>query len=255
LFFRTDGYLYDETRNLLIQEFSDTVLVNNVIEQIASGKNTLNTIAGAIGEKEQSVLYSLQKLIGIGLVEKIKCITEEKNKKKTGYVLKDHMFAFWYKFIPKATSLIEIGQGELYYKNAVKPLLHMFMGTVFEDMCRYYMLRQGALGKFGCFITKVGKWWGNEQTDGEERTVQSADIDVVGLAPIEKKAIIGECKFKNEKTDRGVYETLIRRANVIEGKYKIAKYVLFSLAGYTKWFDDSQDERLILLTLEDLYCE
>lgn len=255
LFFRTDGYLYDETRNLLIQEFSDTVLVNNVIEQIASGKNTLNTIAGAIGEKEQSVLYSLQKLIGIGLVEKTKCITEEKNKKKTGYVLRDHMFAFWYKFIPKATSLIEIGQGELYYKNAVRPLLHMFMGTVFEDMCRYYTLRQGALGKFGCFITTVGKWWGNEQTDGEERTVQSADIDVVGLAPIEKKAIIGECKFKNEKIDRGVYETLIRRANVIEGKYKIAKYVLFSLAGYTKWFDDSQDERLMLLTLEDLYCE
>lgn len=255
LFFRTDGYLYDETRNLLIQEFSDTVLVNNVIEQIASGKNTLNTIAGAIGEKEQSVLYSLQKLIGIGLVEKTKCITEEKNKKKTGYVLKDHMFAFWYKFIPKATSLIEIGQGELYYKNAVRPLLHMFMGTVFEDMCRYYTLRQGALGKFGCFITKVGKWWGNEQTGGEERTVQSADIDVVGLADIEKKAIIGECKFKNEKIDRGVYETLIRRANVIEGKYKIAKYVLFSLAGYTKWFDDSQDEHLMFLTLEDLYCE
>ena len=35
LFFRTDGYLYDETRNLLTQEFSDISTVNNIVEQIA----------------------------------------------------------------------------------------------------------------------------------------------------------------------------------------------------------------------------
>lgn len=39
LFFRTDGYLYDETRNLLTQEFSDITVVNNIIEQIASTDN------------------------------------------------------------------------------------------------------------------------------------------------------------------------------------------------------------------------
>lgn len=70
LFFRTDGYLYDETRNLLTQEFTDIAIVNNIIEQIASGENTLNTIAGKIGEKEPTVLYSLDKLTNVGLVEK-----------------------------------------------------------------------------------------------------------------------------------------------------------------------------------------
>ena len=42
LFFAADGYLYDETRNLLTQEFSDITLVNNIIEQIASGENKVN---------------------------------------------------------------------------------------------------------------------------------------------------------------------------------------------------------------------
>ena len=107
LFFRTDGYLYDETRNLLTQEFSDITGVNNIIEQIASGKNTVNVIANKINEKEPTILYSIEKLISVGLVEKKKCITEEKNKKKTQYVLKDHMFKFWYAFIPKAASVIE----------------------------------------------------------------------------------------------------------------------------------------------------
>ena len=255
LFFRTDGYLYDETRNLLTQEFTDISLVNNIIEQIAYGENTLNTIAGKIREKEPTVLYSLEKLMNVGLVEKKKCITDEKNRKKTQYVLKDYMFKFWYEFIPKATSVIEMGQGEIYYQKVVKPALHSFMGSVFEEMCRYYTLKQGILGEYGCFVTSVGTWWGVENvadTNGNIRA-QSADIDVVALSEIEKKAIIGECKFKNEKIDKGIYETLIRRGKLISSKYKIAKYIFFSLSGYTEWFNSLEDEDVLLFTLDTLY--
>ena len=255
LFFRTDGYLYDETRNLLTQEFSDISTVNNIIEQIASGENTLNTIAGKIGEKEPTVLYSIEKLINVGLVEKKKCITDEKNKKKTQYVLRDYMFKFWYEFIPKATSVIEMGQGEVYYKKVVKPVLHSFMGAVFEEMCRYYTLKQGIQGMYGSFITSVGTWWGVENITDKNGTTrsQSADIDVVALSEIDKKAVIGECKFKNEKIDKGIYETLIRRGRLIPSKYRISKYIFFSLSGYTDWFESISDEDILLLTLDSLY--
>ena len=255
LFFKTDGYLYDETRNLLTQEFSDISLVNNIIEQIAYGKNTVNEIATKLGETSPAVLYSLEKLINVGLVQKRKCITEEKNKKKTQYVLKDFMFKFWYEFIPKATSVIEIGQGEMYYNKVVKPELHSFMGAVFEEMCRYYTLKEGVLGKFGCFITNVGVWWGTEAVTNAEgkKCSQSADIDVVGLSEPEKKVVLGECKFKNEKIDKKVYETLLRRGNQIRLKYHIEKYVLFSMSGFTEWFDSLEDNKVVLLTLEDLY--
>lgn len=254
LFFKPDGYLYDEARNLLVQEFSDVAVVNNIVEQIASGETSLNTIATKVREKEATVLYSLDKLISIGLVERKRCITEEKNKKKTQYVLKDSMFKFWYEFIPKAVSVIEIGQGELYYRNVVKPLLHSFMGTVFEDMCRYYTLKKGTEGEFGCFITKVGTWWGVENIKDEKGIkVQSADIDVVGISEKDRKAVIGECKFKNVKIDRGVYETLIRRSRLIPTEYKVAKYILFSLFGYTDWFDDIDNTDVVLLTLDSLY--
>lgn len=255
LFFRTDGYLYDETRNLLTQEFTDITIVNNIVEQIASGENTLNVIAGKIGEREQTVLYSLEKLMNVGLVEKKKCITEEKNKKKTQYVLKDYMFKFWYEFIPKATSVIEMGQGKIYYQKAVKPFLHSFMGAVFEEMCRYYTLKQGIMGEYGCFITSVGSWWGVENFTDKDSNIktQSADIDVVALSETDKKAVIGECKFKNEKIDKGIYETLIRRGKLITAKYKVSKYIFFSLTGYTDWFETISDEDVLLLTLDSLY--
>ena len=72
-------------------------------------------------------------------------------------------------------------------------------------------------------------------------------------AEIEKKVIIGECKFKNEKIDKGIYETLIRRGKQITAKYEMSRYILFSLSGYTEWFDNLSDEKVILLTLDSLY--
>lgn len=253
-FFNTDGYLYDEPRNLLAQEFTDVSLVNNVIEQIASGSNTVNEISQKIRQNSSTVLYTLDRLIQVGLVTKKKCITEEKNKKKTQYVLKDHMFRFWYAFIPKATSLIEIGNGDLYFDQVVKPQIHNYMGCVFEDMCRYYTLRKGSCGAFGNILTDVGTWWGTEVLRQDtEKVQQSADIDVVGISDLDKTAVLGECKFKKEKIDKNVYDTLLRRSAVFSGKYRVIRFLFFSLGGYTSWFDSMQDKSVILLTLDDLY--
>ena len=255
LFFSSDGYLYDETRNLLTQEFSDISVVNNIIEQIASGANNINVISGKIHEKETAVLYYLEKLISTGLVEKKYCITEEKNKKKTQYVLKDHMFKFWYEFVPKAHSVIAIGRGDIYYEKAVKPFLHSFMGSIFEEMCRSYVLENGVTGEFGCFITNVGTWWGNEKVTDQNGNSEfrTADIDVVGISETDKCAVVGECKFKNEKIDKGIYETLVRRSALVSGKYRIDKYLFFSLSGFTEWFDTIDSANVVLVSLEDMY--
>ena len=255
LFFRKDGYLFDETKNLLIQEFSDITLINNIIEQIAHGETLLNNIASKMGEKDTTVLYSLERLIEVGLAGRRRCITEEKNKKKTQYVLRDSMFKFWYAFIPKAISVIEIDKGEIYYDKVVKPALHSYMGSVFEDMCRYYTLEQGIEGKFGGFITQVGTYWGIEQIKDEQGTVTRlpADIDVVALSDIDRTAVIGECKFRNEKIDKGIFDVLQRRARLITGRYQVSKYLLFSLSGFTDWFDEMGREDTLLITLDDMY--
>ena len=135
------------------------------------------------------------------------------------------------------------------------PFLHSFMETVFEEMCRYYTLKHGIEGEYGCFHTSVGSWWGVENIadkDGNIRS-QSADIDVVAISDIDKQAVIGECKFKNEKINKGIYETLIRRGKLITSKYKVSKYIFFSLSGYTDWFENLKNEDVLLLILDSLY--
>ena len=255
LFFRKEGYLYDEARNLLTQEFNDIASVNDVLELVARGENTVNGIATKSGQGQTAVLYTLNKLISVGLVEKRHCITEEKNKKKTQYVLKDNMLKFWFSYIPQATSAIEIGAGEVYFKNIVEPQLHGYMSSVFEEMCRLYTLRHGVAGDFGCMLTRVGFWWGFEMLsdDAGQLNKQSADIDVVGLSEPNKMCVVGECKFRNEKVDRSTLGVLVRRGELLNKKYKVGKYLLFSLAGYTEWYEKLDDDSVVFLTLDDLY--
>ena len=76
---------------------------------------------------------------------------------------------------------------------------------------------------------------------------------MVGISDVDKTAVIGECKFKNEKIDKNIYDILVRRSSVISGKYRIIRYLFFSLNGYTDWFDTINDDSIVLLTLDDLY--
>ena len=255
LFFEKNGYLYEEARNFLTWEFEDVSLANMVLEKLASGENTVNRIADQLHEKPQTVLYTLGKLMGIGLVEKRKCFTEEKNKKKTRYVLKDSMFRFWYAFIPEAVSLIEFGKGKAHYEKVVRPCLRSFMGSVFEDMCRFFTLEKGSQGAFPCFITQTGTWWGKEEVRDADRnkTNAMADIDVVGLAPPEKAMVVGACGFKGDKLDKSVYETLVRRSRLIPSGYQAVRFHLFSLGGFSEWFEKENPEMVSLYTLDDLY--
>ena len=148
-----------------------------------------------------------------------------------------------------------MGHGQAYYEKVVKPQLHSFMGSVFEEMCRYYTLEQGITGAYGSFLTQTGTWWGTEQISDEngKRHTLTADIDVVGISSVDKTAVVGECKFKNEKLGKEVYETLVRRSKLLSGNYHITRFLLFSLSGFTKWFDAENPANVIKVTVEDLY--
>lgn len=252
LFFDVNGYLFEEPKNLLVQEFKDVALVNNIVEQIANGENTLNDISNKVHSSSESTSYVLNKLIHLDLVEKKHCILEENNKKKTLYVLKDTMFQFWYKYIPTALSVIEVGNGFQYYDAIVKPTLHSYMGNIFEKMCQYYLLKNGT-NLFHTFITSTGFWWGNQITCiNDKKTIIPTDIDVVAISSIDKTAIIGECKFKNSLIDKDVYLNLLEKDSLVKG-YDVTQHVFFSLSGYSEWVIENKTTDCVLLTLEDLY--
>ena len=76
---------------------------------------------------------------------------------------------------------------------------------------------------------------------------------VVALSEVDKAAVIGECKFTKANIDKEIYETLVRIAALISGKYKLKNYLLFSLSGFSQWVSKKEDDKLILITVEEMY--
>lgn len=249
LFFSRSGYLYEEPHNLLIQEFRNVSSYSTVINVIASGRSKLQDIADETHMSAPTVTNLLQNLILIGIVKKRTAITDEKNKKKIQYVLTDGMFKFWYRFVPDAIDYIEMGRGDIYYDRFVKPHIDEYMGSIFEDMCRYYTLKSGINGKLKADILKVGTWWGADPKKKEQ-----TDIDVVGIDTVSNKAVLGECKYKNEILDKSVMEALIDRTGLIDPKYRTVEYLLFSKSGFSDWVkDNAKNKDVKLISLKDMY--
>ena len=105
--------------------------------------------------------------------------------------------------------------------------------------------------------TEVGTWWGTETVEDAsgQKKIQSADVDIVGLAPSEKTMVVGECQFKNAKAGRDVLETLVRRSRAIPSKYRVVQYLLLSKDGFTQWYTDEAPGDVAVFSLDDLYKE
>ena len=116
-------------------------------------------------------------------------------------------------------------------------------------MCRYFTMDAGCTGELACMVMKVGKWWGTNPAKKEE-----TDIDVVGIDTIGKQAIIGECKYKNELLDKSVFEQLEERKDLLNKKYQVVQYLLFSKSGFSDWVKtNAQKKKIFMVDLPRLY--
>ena len=73
--------------------------------------------------------------------------------------------------------------------------------------------------------TAIGRWWGTDP-----KTKSQEEIDIMGTAD-KNTALFGECKWKNEKVDISILETLVKRSEIFDFKNKT--YYLFSKSGFT----------------------
>ena len=77
---------------------------------------------------------------------------------------------------------------------------------------------------------------------------------MVGIDDAGKKAVIGECKFRNEVLDKDVYDTLLSRRGLIDRRYEEVQYLFFSLSGFSKWvLENAREGKDKLITLKDMY--
>lgn len=243
--FNNASYLFEEPENLLKQELREPAIYNSIISAIAGGASHANEISTKVGIESAVCAKYLKILLDLGILKKEMPITEKAGK-KTIYNIGDNFFRFWYRFVPQNTSAISAGRMPKIYEQSVKKYIPEYMGLVFEQMCRDYILRYDE--NLPIMLSEVGQWWG---TDSKAR--KEVQIDIVGTPVEGDEYIIGSCKYKNEQIGIDELELLKHYASVF-GKGSKYHYYIFSKSGFTKGLEErAKEEGITLLTLNDIY--
>ena len=90
----------------------------------------------------------------------------EKSPRKVLYRVKDHLFRFWHRFIPKALPMIEMGMASEAYDMMIKPHYNEYFGPVFEEICRQYLVRLNRKKRLAGIYTGFSRWWGANRRRG-----------------------------------------------------------------------------------------
>ena len=248
-FMEINSFLYEEPDTLLKEEVREPATYNSIIGAIANGASKINEISTKIGMEKDKVAVYLQKLIYLQIVKKENPITDKAISKKSIYSLNDNLFKFWYRFIANNKALIEFNDNkEEVYNILITPNLNDYIGHIFEDICKDYMLLHINTKKIPFVFNQIGRWWGtNNITKTEE------EIDLVAFTNDNKNAFFIECKWKNEKTGTNVLNDLIRKSELLP-QFKNKFYGICSKSGFTEELKEyAEKNNIYLYDLNDLY--
>ena len=244
MFLREDGHLYEEPASLLKQELREPATYNAIITSIANGASKLNQIATKAGIESNKCAKYLKSLISIGIVRREKSINEELSKKSI-YVLEDNMFKFWYRFVQNNMTNIVSGNSENLYDKIIEPQINSYMGAIFEEICKDYLMYENKYGKLPIMIGKIGRWWG-----GNKNTKKQEEIDILAYDN-ENNAIFAECKWRNELVDISIINNIIKKSELFA--YKNKYYYIFAKKGFTKGALNMQSDKIKLIRYQDMF--
>ncbi|MDR1322005.1 MAG: ATP-binding protein [Gracilibacteraceae bacterium] len=245
LFLTASGALFEEPSNLLKQELREPATYNGIIEAIADGASRLNEIATKCGIESNKCAKYLNSLMSLGIVKKELPVTETSSKRSI-YLLDDMMFRFWYRFVFPNMSGIVSSLGSAVFDSEIATELPAYMGLVFEEICKQYLLEQAKKNALPFLPGKIGRWWGNNPHEKRQE-----EIDV--LTYRKGSALFCECKWRKAPVDVDVLTALTEKTHLFH--YEKVWLWLFSKTGFTARLVSRADEggNVRLVRFEDMF--
>jgi AAA+ ATPase superfamily predicted ATPase len=237
-FYSIGGYFSEEQiRTVVTGDKKNPALYNSIISAVATGHTKNSEIAAYIGSDDIS--YPLKVLTGAEILER-------RISKGPYYVLNDSMLEFWFRYVSRATSLINAGSGQMYYHAYVREHIHDYMGKVFEKMAREYLLIHA--GRDGIpVLTDITEY--QDSVLDENKKLKQIEIDLLGRNG-KDILLVGECKFKNAPFDKADYDNLTDKIKYLSVIHPCI--CIFSLSGFTDYVRNNA-EHCRLYSIEDMY--
>lgn len=234
--------LENEVSMYLSSEISKITNANEVFEALAKGFSRYKDILDQSHVSSGPALVDvLDKLIRMDVVDKITPINDENNRKKSGYFISDNLSLFYYKYIFRNSSRMNIMDSDIFYDRYIaEDFETKYVPKVFEDVCRQYLIRRNRKGLMDEIFEKIGKYY---YDDPVER--KNGEFDIVTLD--DKGYIFYEAKFQKEPVTEQMIEKEI--VQVKQTGLECYKYGFFSKSG----FACKERENRSLIELKELY--
>ena len=234
--------LENEVSMYLSSEISKITNANEVFETLAKGFSRYKDILDQSNVSSGPTLVDvLDKLIKMDVVKKEAPINDENNKKKAGYFISDNLSLFYYKYVFRNISRMNIMDSEVFYKRYIdKDFETKHVPKVFEDICKQYLIRLNMQGMTEELFEKIGKYY---YDDSVNKT--NGEFDIVTLD--DKGYIFYEAKFRKEPITESMIKEEIEQVNRT-GLF-CYKYGFISKSG----FECEASGDRILITIDEIY--
>lgn len=221
-----------EADSLLQQETRKPAVYKGVLNALAAGKVTAHEMADATGLGSSSLHSCLEELARMRLVRKDNPVGSGK-KRTSRYAIADNLFCFQYGIGLRYDAAVELGMGGQVARAIVSNgEFDTYVGHVFEDACRQWLLREIREGRLPMVPKEIGSWWGTPvRNHPEEVDIVVEGVSIEGGTAV---AAAGECKWRNERVDVAILEKLQERAKYIKRVTAQSPLYLFSKAGFTE---------------------
>lgn len=187
LVFDEFGILKNEVNDILYESLGrDYRVYSTILYAIASGKTQMSEISALLSIKQTSIPAYMS------VLEDFLRLTEKQTllgkKKKSLYLINDYFANFWFRYVYKNKSKIELNPNQAL--NEVLGDLNIFFGTMFEKFCRENLNKL----ELPFPVSELSRSLEIVREDGERK---QKEIDIVAVNKEKQKILFVECKWKN----------------------------------------------------------
>ncbi len=170
-----------EGKNLLIEEFGKEYgIYFSILELISRGKTGRGEIESIMERKVGGYLGRLEN--DYSLIGRQRPINAKEGSRLLKYVLQDNFLRFWFRFIHRNWSAVEVGNFE-YIRQAIRRDYQTYCGRLLEQ---FFHTLFAATGRFN----RIGSYW-------EKKNLN--EIDLVAINDLEKTIVIAEVKLNKNR--------------------------------------------------------
>ena len=234
--------LENEVSMYLNSEISKITNANEVFEALAKGFSRYKDILDQSNVSSGPALIDiLDKLMRMDVVAKEAPINDENNKKKSGYFISDNLSLFYYKYIFRNMSRLNIMDSDVFYDRYISEDFETkYVPKSFERICKQYLIRKNRKGLMDEIFEKIGKYYYDNPVEKK-----NGEFDIV--TQDDRGYIFYEAKFRKDPVTESIVQNEIRQ--VEQTGLKCYKYGFFSRGGFTC----EKEENRILIELSELY--